>query len=169
MDEKQIHGFGWFLVSTERWKETVPWKRKFRFGVKSNIYLKPCICLKSENMNIENEGAIWNFWNLAFQNEKIDGEWTDLHIRNITFPPHRTSSPWNRKYFNLHKKPKIPAPSLTLAGGAHYATPVQQSIVFGKKFSRLFHVLAKLPLTTSRIEIDYGLPHEFLVDFRLTI
>ena len=34
-----------------------PWKRKFRFSVKVNIYLKPCICLKSENVNIENEGG----------------------------------------------------------------------------------------------------------------
>ena len=78
--------FDWFFVSTERWKETAPWKRKFR-----------CICLKSENINIENEGAtsknFWNFWNLAFQNEKIDGEWT-VHMQNITSAPHRTSSPW---------------------------------------------------------------------------
>ena len=77
--------------------------------------------------------------------------------------------PLKSKYFHPHKKPKIPTPSLTLAGGAHHATPVQQSIAFGKIFSRLFHVLAKLLLTTSRTETDYGLSHEFLVDFRLTI
>ena len=29
----------------------------FRFSVKFNIYLKSCIHLKSENVNIENEGA----------------------------------------------------------------------------------------------------------------
>ena len=30
-------------------------KRKLRFSVKVNIYLKPCICLKFENVSIENE------------------------------------------------------------------------------------------------------------------
>ena len=48
---------GWFWVPTEGWKETAPWKRKFRFSVKANMYMKPCICLKSKNVNIENEGA----------------------------------------------------------------------------------------------------------------
>ena len=42
------------------------------------MYLKPCICLKSENVNIENEGAagnfFFNFWNFTFQNEKVDRE-----------------------------------------------------------------------------------------------
>ena len=52
---KKFYAFGWFLVPAEGWKETTPWKRKF--SVKVNIYLKPCICLKSENVDIENEGA----------------------------------------------------------------------------------------------------------------
>ena len=51
---KQFHGFGWFWVPTEKWKETATWKRKFRFCVKVSIYLKPCICLKSENVNTGN-------------------------------------------------------------------------------------------------------------------
>ena len=36
-------------------KETCPSTRKLRFSIKVNIYLKPCIHLKSENVNIENE------------------------------------------------------------------------------------------------------------------
>ena len=76
-------------MHTEGWKETAPWKRKFRFSVKVNIYLKLCICLKSENVNIENEDAtgkkILNFLNLAFQNEKMDEEWTDLPLPCKTF------------------------------------------------------------------------------------
>ena len=112
--KKQIHGFGWFLVSTERWKETAPWKRKFRFSVKANIYLKPCICLKSENMNTENEGTtseyFWNFWNLAFQNEKMDGEWTDLNIRNITSPHIGYPPPEIENILTSTKNPKFQLP-----------------------------------------------------------
>ena len=72
-------GFGWFWVVTEGRKETAPWTRKFRLSVKVNIYLKPGIYLKSENVNIENEhaaGNVLNFWILAFQNGKMDKEWT---------------------------------------------------------------------------------------------
>ena len=43
-------------------------------------YLKSCICLKSENVDIENEGVadnfFVNFWNLAFQNKKMDRKLT---------------------------------------------------------------------------------------------
>ena len=40
--------------------------------LKSIIYLKPCMYLKPENVNIENEGRKnLNFLNLAFQNGKM--------------------------------------------------------------------------------------------------
>ena len=45
--DEEFYGFGLLLLE----------KKKFRFSVKVNIYLKPCICLKSENVNIENEGG----------------------------------------------------------------------------------------------------------------
>ena len=47
INRNQFHEFGCFWVPTEGWKETAPWK-KIRFTVKVNIFLKPCICLKSE-------------------------------------------------------------------------------------------------------------------------
>ena len=93
--KKQFHGFDYFWVPSERWKETGPWKRKFRFSVKVNIYLKPCMHPKSKNVNIENKGgASKHFWNfeIPFQNGKMDVEWTDLPQRNIP-PPHRTTLP----------------------------------------------------------------------------
>ena len=92
----------------------------------------PCICLKSENVNIDNEGTAskkdLNFWNLSFQIEKTNGEWTDTPLKHIP-PSHRrtllhppTPPHWNQKYFDLPPKPKIPTPSpSTLAGGANYA------------------------------------------------
>ena len=47
-------------------------------SVLRSIYLKPCICLKSENVNIENEGVLGrnflNLGNLAFQNDRMDRE-----------------------------------------------------------------------------------------------
>ena len=56
--KKKAVSWDWLIsVPNEGWKETAPSERKFRFSVKVNIYLKPCICLKSENVNIENEGA----------------------------------------------------------------------------------------------------------------
>ena len=70
LKRKQFHGFGWFWVLTEGWKETAPWKRKSRISLKS--ISKPCIFLKSENVNMGNEGTtgkkILNFWKLAFEN-----------------------------------------------------------------------------------------------------
>ena len=96
---KQFHGFGWFWVPTEEWNENASWKRKTRFKAKVNIYLKPCICLKSDNEGAADKNFL-NFWNLAFQNEKIDGKWTDLPIQNI--PPVIEKHPlWNQKYFGL--------------------------------------------------------------------
>ena len=92
---KQFHGFGWFWVPTEEWNETASWKRKTRFKAKVNIYLKPCICLKSVNKGAAGKFFL-NFWNLAFQNEKIDREWTDLPIQNIP-PCHRTTPPLKSK------------------------------------------------------------------------
>ena len=50
------------------WKETAPCKRKIRFSVKVNIYLKPCIYWKWRRSKKKK----LNFWNLAFQIEKMD-------------------------------------------------------------------------------------------------
>ena len=83
-----------FRVPTEGWKGTAPWAKKFRFSIKVNVYLKPCIHLKSENeywkwgcrrQNFFIYLFIYFFWNLAFQNGKMDEEWTDFPLRNI--PP----------------------------------------------------------------------------------
>ena len=44
-------------------KKIATWAGKFRFSVKVSIYSKPCVHLKSENVNIENEGAAGKkFW-----------------------------------------------------------------------------------------------------------
>ena len=101
-------------------KETTPWKRTFRFSVKVYIYLKPFICLKYENVNIENKATtgktFLNFWNLAFQNEKMDREWTDLPFE---FNPHFIGSSPEIKYILISPKNpnfKDSNPSTTLAG-----------------------------------------------------
>ena len=122
---KQFHGFGWFLLPTEGWKETAPWKRKFRFSVKVNIYLRPCICLKSENKNIENEGAankiFWIFEILHFKMRKwMQNELTspdEIYLPLIGQPP-----PWNQKYFDLRWKTQNSnsLSILTLVGGPHF-------------------------------------------------
>ena len=73
---KQFHRFGWFWIPTEKWKETAPQKRKFRLSIKVNIYLKPCIRLKSEmwilKMRAPRAKNVWIFWpppkNPKFQN-----------------------------------------------------------------------------------------------------
>ena len=50
-------------------KKLAFWKKKIRFSVKVKICWKSCICLKSENVNIENEGAAGKkFW--IFENPK---------------------------------------------------------------------------------------------------
>ena len=110
LEGKQFHGFG----------------KKILIHCKVNIFLKSYIYLKSENVNIENEGAagrkFLNFWNLAFQNEKMNREWTDLPLKNAS--PLIGQPPWNQKYFHLPPKSKIPKLKLplTLVGGAHYVT-----------------------------------------------
>ena len=78
-------------MTTEVWNETAPWTKKFRFTVKVNIYLQPCMYLKFENVNIENEGAtdknFLKFWNVAFQKgeNRCRMNWpTDLLQHNIT-------------------------------------------------------------------------------------
>ena len=47
-------------------------QENLEISVKVNIYLKTCMYLKFENVNIENEGAAGK--NLAFQNGKMDIE-----------------------------------------------------------------------------------------------
>ena len=62
-----------------------------------------------------------NFWNLTFQNEKMDGKWTDSPLRNTT--------PLKSKNFDLpqkYKKPKfqLPLPPFppNFSGGVHAMT-----------------------------------------------
>ena len=57
------------------------------------------------------QAKILNFWNLPFQNGKMDGEWTDFPLRNMK--PLIGQPPWNLKYFGLPQKPKIPKFQLT--------------------------------------------------------
>ena len=119
-----FHGFYWFLVSTKGYKETAPWKRKFRFSVKLSICLKPCVCLKSEIVNIENEDAtgkkVLNFSYLAFQNEKMDWEWTDLPLWNIPPSPFIRQPPCNKNILTKNPKFQKFLHSLTLTQGAQY-------------------------------------------------
>ena len=82
MDKKEnsfmgLVGLSW--VPNEEWKETAPLKIKFRFSVKVNIYLKPCICLESENVSIKNEDAtgkiFWIFEILHLKIRKLENGW----------------------------------------------------------------------------------------------
>ena len=58
----------------------------------------------------------------AVENEKIDGELTDLPLRNI-LPPSQDNPIRNQKYFDLPPKPKISKIqlNLTLTEGANCA------------------------------------------------
>ena len=58
-------------------KNPAPWKKKFRFGVKVNIYLKSSIHLKSENVNVDYKGAAGkNFESVKFCISKWEnGRW----------------------------------------------------------------------------------------------
>ena len=115
-------------MSTEELKETRTRTIKFRFSVKVNIYLEPCIHIKSENVNIENEGAagdkFWIFEILCFKMGKwMKNKPTSLHE---IYPPPLMGQPLllkSKKYFDLPPKPKIPQfQLLSLAGrGAYYA------------------------------------------------
>ena len=131
LKRKQFHGFGWFWGPTVGREETALWTRKFWCSVTVNIYLKPCIHLKSENSPSIWKCKYWkwerqrqkylNFWNLPFQNGKTDREWTDLPLGNIT-PPHRTT-PLRLKTFWPPLKTQNSNSPLTLGegagGGAH--------------------------------------------------
>ena len=55
----------------------------------------------------------------------MDGEQTDLLLRNITpHPPYRTTPPEIKNIFTSPKTPKFQLFPLTLVGGAHYDTVV---------------------------------------------
>ena len=77
---------GWFWVPTEGWTETSPWKRKFRFSVKTISTWSLASVLNPKmwilNMRVPQAKIFLNFWNLSFQNEKMDGKWTGLPPRN---------------------------------------------------------------------------------------
>ena len=118
---------GWFWVPTEGWTETSPWKRKFRFSVKAISTWSFAFVLNPKmwilKMRVPQAKNFLNFWNLSFQNEKMDGKWTGLPPWNIKPPTDRkdtTSPKWNQKYFDLPQKLKIPKfqHPLTLGGGA---------------------------------------------------
>ena len=157
MDKKEnsfmgLVGLSW--VPNEEWKETAPLKIKFRFSVKVNIYLKPCICLESENVSIKNEDAtgkiFWIFEILHLKIIKLENGWgmnwpppTKYNSPLIGQPP-----PWNQKYFDLSQKPKITKFQLplTLEGGAHNGRSCSissQGLIFGwsKKWEQWINFL----------------------------
>ena len=113
--KKPVSWFGWFWTPAERWKETAPWKRKFKFSVKSISASSPASVLNLKmgilKVRVRQPKFFFIFLNLVYQNEKIEGEWTDLPQRNIP-PPHRMI--WNQKYFDSAPKPKIPKFQLPL-------------------------------------------------------
>ena len=97
-------------MPTEGWKETARWKRKFRVSVKFNVYWKPCICLKFENADIEKEGVadktFLSFWNLSFQNVKMEVDWTYPQLRNKA-PLSEENPPEIKNVLTFPKKPKF--------------------------------------------------------------
>ena len=124
-------------MTTEGWKEAAPLQRKLRFSVQVNIYLKPCICLKYENVNIENDSAtgktFLKFWNLAFQNEKLTEIELTSPLQNIPPPPHpthhRATHSQIKKYFDLlqkHEIPKFQLPPPNPSESAHYVYCISQ-------------------------------------------
>ena len=85
-------------------------------------------------MNIKHEGTAgkkMNFWNLVFENEKMDGKWTDLPLQNIPLPsldnpsfPRKSKIFWpppNGQNYNSYNHLSGGV------GGAHYATPAKAS------------------------------------------
>ena len=114
--------FGFECPLTQGWKETAPLTRKFWFKVKLSIYLKPCMYLKSENVNIENVGTTGeNFWYFQILHSKM-GKWT---YNELTSPkeilPHSPTPPPPTDIKNILKPPENPKFQLplTLAGEAH--------------------------------------------------
>ena len=114
--KKLFHGFGWFWGPTDGWKETSPWTRKprkFRFSVIVNIYLKPCIHLKSENVKMwilkmkALQAKIFKFLKSCISKWKNGGEWTDLPLRNIPHPHKTTPSPPPKKNKQTNKQTNI--------------------------------------------------------------
>ena len=78
-------------------------------------------------MNIKHEGTAgkkMNFWNLVFENEKMDGKWTDLPLRNIPFPSLDNPSfpPEIKNILTSPKSTKLQLLQPSKRGGAHYAT-----------------------------------------------
>ena len=58
-----------------------------------------------------------NFWNLVFENEKMDGKWTDLpSLDNPSFPPEI------KNILTSPKSTKLQLLQPSKRGGAHYAT-----------------------------------------------
>ena len=69
MDKKESSFMGLVGVPFKGWKETDPWKRKFKICVKVNIYFKLCICLKGyfhyktiSSQNEPSEAKVKNFF-----------------------------------------------------------------------------------------------------------
>ena len=95
-------------MPTKGWNETAPWIRKFRSNVKANIYLKPCIHLKSEKVNIEKRAL--HAKSFEFFKSCIS-RWDNGQRMN--WPPPKKDTPlivqppWNQKYIDLPPKPKI--------------------------------------------------------------
>ena len=87
-------------MSIEWWKETAPWARKFKFSVKVNIHLKPCI-LNLKMWILKRRAPqtkkYLDFWNLVFQNEKTDEGWINHTVKNI--PPAPRTTPLKSKIF----------------------------------------------------------------------
>ena len=55
-------------------------EHKILDSVLKSIYLKPCICLKSENVNIENEAKIFWIWESLYSKMR---EWTENELTSL--------------------------------------------------------------------------------------
>ena len=117
--DEEFYGFGLLLLE----------KKNLDSVLKSISTWNPASALNLKMWILKMKAApakLLNFWNLAFQKDKMDGEWTDLTLRNRTCFIGHPPRPLNQKWI-APQNPKFQLP-LT------YETPFIKGVVNFPKY-----------------------------------